>query len=187
MKSKPVYETLSMDLSARRHLFVAEGAGVTCVAKALAADGGNPPVRVVCLGTPVWSEIRRNISVCVFDSGDELNSALTLELAAASMDTAVYVAGRERFLWDIYGVLLREGVSAIRIRMEPAGSASRKVYCVHCSTLNVDVTDSIHVCSGCRSHLFVRDHFSRSMGAYMGVQVDAELPGEVPTPQRLYA
>jgi len=28
--------------------------------------------------------------------------------------------------------------------------------------------------------LEVRDHFSRRLGAYMGVRIDAEVPGEVP-------
>ena len=28
--------------------------------------------------------------------------------------------------------------------------------------------------------LFVRDHFSRRLAAFMGVKVDAEVPGEIP-------
>jgi hypothetical protein len=187
MKSKPVYEALSLDLSAKRHLFIAEGEGLHCVARALTGDAGSSPARIFYLGSYAWPAFRPNFSACIFDTGEDLHSALGLELASSAMDTAVYVAGRETFLWDIYKLLLAAWVPAMRIRMEPAGSVSRKVYCVHCATMNLDVTDSIHVCAGCGAHLYVRDHFSRPMGAYMGVRVDAEEPGDIPPAQRLYA
>jgi hypothetical protein len=32
----------------------------------------------------------------------------------------------------------------------------------------------------------VRDHFSRRLAAFMGVQADAENPGELPQPEQLY-
>ena len=41
-------------------------------------------------------------------------------------------------------------------------------------------------CGGCRRSLFVRDHFSRHLGAYMGFQIDAEAPGQVPDAVMLY-
>jgi hypothetical protein len=34
--------------------------------------------------------------------------------------------------------------------------------------------------------LFVRDHFSRRLGAYMGLMVDAESPGELPEIEEIY-
>lgn len=192
MKSKPVYDTLSLDPSARQHLFIAEGDGVNSVARAAAVAGGNASIRIFALAVPSrplpagWCASEAP-ACTVFDTGHALTAALVRELRLASMDTAVYVAGRERFLWDMHGLLLREGVASTRISMEPAGSFARKVYCVHCSAMNADVTDTIHVCGGCGAHLTVRDHFSRPLGAYMGVMVDAEAPGEIPPAQRAYA
>lgn len=49
------------------------------------------------------------------------------------------------------------------------------------------VTTSIVTCTGCGAPLFVRDHFSRRLAAFMGVQVDAEVPGEVPEAEELYS
>ena len=44
--------------------------------------------------------------------------------------------------------------------------------------MNVDP----YTCPGCGRALFVRDHFSRRLGAFQGVCIDAETPGEVPEP-----
>jgi dimethylamine monooxygenase subunit C len=35
-------------------------------------------------------------------------------------------------------------------------------------------------------NLFVRDHYSRRLGAFQGVCVDAEVPGDVPAVEDLY-
>jgi DNA-directed RNA polymerase subunit RPC12/RpoP len=43
-----------------------------------------------------------------------------------------------------------------------------------------DVRTNIVRCPGCGSWLLVRDHYSRRLAAYMGVMVDAEVPGERP-------
>jgi hypothetical protein len=57
---------------------------------------------------------------------------------------------------------------------------------VHCRTLNDGVTGNVFACAGCGASLFVRDHFSARLAAFMGVQVDAEAPGEVPPIEPLY-
>jgi hypothetical protein len=59
------------------------------------------------------------------------------------------------------------------------------VRCVHCQTLLDDVTMSLVDCTGCGATLFVRDHFSARLAAFMGVKVDAELPGELPDAEAL--
>ena len=103
------------------------------------------------------------------------------------MDTAFYVAGPEAFLWRVTGLLRGAGIEQRRIQQEVAGSLARRVYCVHCRTMNENVTTTIYQCDGCGTMLTVRDHFSRPLGAYMGVIVDAETPGDVPEPEALYA
>ena len=45
-----------------------------------------------------------------------------------------------------------------------------------------DVTVDPYICPGCGHALFVRDHFSRRLGAFQGVCIDAETPGDVPEP-----
>ena len=57
---------------------------------------------------------------------------------------------------------------------------------VHCRTITRGVHTNIVSCSGCGRSLFVRDHFSRRLGAYMGFQIDAEVPGEVPAAEVVY-
>jgi len=42
------------------------------------------------------------------------------------------------------------------------------------------VAQNIVTCPSCEAALFVRDHFSRRLAAFMGVKVDAEVPGEIP-------
>jgi hypothetical protein len=48
------------------------------------------------------------------------------------------------------------------------------------------VRTNIHPCPGCGRRLFVRDHFSRHLAAYMGIQVDAETPGVIPPVEETY-
>ena len=164
MKSKPVYTELTLDLTARRHLFLTQGQGRTAAVRALV---GHPTADAV-----------------MPDAAD--SAAVSDALAKANMDTAFYLAGPEVFLWQTANRLRSAGIENRRIQQELVGSAARKVYCVHCGTTNEQVTTTIHRCAGCGMALTVRDHFSRVLGAYMGVIVDAESPGNVPEPEILY-
>ena len=68
---------------------------------------------------------------------------------------------------------------------EHCGSLVRRVWCVHCDSYNENITQRVFSCTGCGKPLVVRDHYSRLMGAFMGVQGDAEVPGELPEPSDL--
>ena len=154
MKSKPVYAVLELDPSARRHLFLTQGPdGRTAACLALAA---RPSADAVLM---------------TFDSPA---SSLDTALSQAGMETAFYLAGPEVFLWQTAGRLRQAGVENRRIRQELTGSAARRVYCVHCRTMNESVTTALHRCIVCGLNLTVRDHFSRLLSAYMGVTADAE-------------
>jgi hypothetical protein len=61
------------------------------------------------------------------------------------------------------------------------------VFCNHCRTITEGVTTNVVACAGCNAALFVRDHFSKRLNAFAGVQVDAEAPGEIPAIEELYA
>ena len=43
-----------------------------------------------------------------------------------------------------------------------------------------------HVCSHCGLTLLVRDHYSRRLGAFQGVCINAEGPAEIPPVEELY-
>ncbi len=154
MKSKPTYAALELDPTAHRHLFVTQGpdgrrAACRALADAPAADA----------------------ALLALDSSEpDLDGAL----AEAGMDTAFYLAGPEVFLWQVASRLRQAGVENWRIRQELAGSAARRVYCVHCRTIHEGVTTPLHRCAVCGLTLTVRDHFSRPLSAYMGVSADVE-------------
>ena len=154
MKSKPVYATLELDASAHRHLFLTQGPdGHEAACRALAASSSADAVLLT-----------------LDSAGSELDNAL----AESGMDTAFYLAGPEVFLWQAANRLRQAGVENRRIRQELAGSAARRVYCVHCQAIHDLVTTSPHRCAVCGLNLTVRDHFSRALSAYMGVVADAE-------------
>jgi dimethylamine monooxygenase subunit C len=60
------------------------------------------------------------------------------------------------------------------------------VQCVHCKGFTENVTATPFVCAHCGLNLFVRDHYSRRLGAFQGVCVDAEEPGVLPPVEDLY-
>ncbi len=116
---------------------------------------------------------------------------LLVKLAAVLADcpaaTTLYVAGPESFLWRCHTVGRDAGMTREQIQLQLAGSAARRVYCVHCRAITESVTTSVHRCSGCGQALLVRDHFSRLMECYAGVRVDAEVPGDVPEAEEIFA
>lgn len=53
---------------------------------------------------------------------------------------------------------------------------SRRVYCVHCGlTQAASAADRLY-CIGCQVQLGIRAHFSKRLGAYLGVCDDADHP-----------
>ncbi len=191
MKSKPVYGTLELDASARRHLFAVQGNGLDAALRTLEHKPG--AVGACLLYTPgpdavAWGAVQAGThDASVFPCPADLLETLERELHTVGMDTAFYIAGPELFLWQATHVLREAGVEQRRIQQQLAGSKARSVYCVHCRTINERVTTTVHRCAGCGMALTVRDHFSRPLGAYMGVIIDAETPGLVPEPEMLYA
>ena len=190
MKSRPTYAPLAPDPSGRHHLLVVEAAEVP--AEAL-AEGVAPSA------FEVWTVARRSAvpsapameeapgSVATFRSVTHLFSALEERLARETMGLRLYAAGSEPFVWDASALGASAGLSRQEMGFNHAGSWARRIFCVHCREITEGVTTSIVTCSGCGAPLFVRDHFSRRLSAFMGVQVDAEVPGEVPEAEELYS
>lgn len=98
----------------------------------------------------------------------------------------LYVLGTEPFLWSVAAVASQAGWTAGQWQLCHAGSLQRRVWCTHCHGFTEGVTTSIVACAGCGRSLLVRDHFSKRHGAFMGVMVDAEVPGAVPQAEEVF-
>ncbi len=117
-------------------------------------------------------------------------AALTLfrtSLETARMGTQVYVAGTENFIAQVVQAALDAGFDLGAIGADHRGSLERRVQCVHCKAITEHVTTQPVTCSGCGLSLLVRDHYSRRIGAFQGVCIDAEEPGTAPEPEPVFA
>lgn len=108
-------------------------------------------------------------------------------LSEARMGTQLYLAGSEGLIGYVTTLATAEGLPLEAIQMEHRGSIARRMQCVHCKGITEDVTTDPFTCSHCGLTLFVRDHFSRRLGVFQGVCVDAETPGVVPETQEVRA
>ena len=190
IKSRPRYRKLAPDPCGRHHLLVVDSP--TVPAEAL-AEG------VVPSAYEVWTVARRSAvpsaaameqaegAVNAFRLVSHLFSALEERLARETMGLRLHAAGTEPFLWDAAKIGTAAGLGREEMAFAHAGAQARRIFCVHCRTVTEGVTTSIFACSGCGAALFVRDHFSRRLAAFMGVQVDAEAPGDVPPAEEIYA
>jgi hypothetical protein len=195
IKSKPVYAPLRADASGRYHCMLGLGVGAAPLlrvieelrsAQAAALQGtqvlytpGDPAQR-----TPA-AEFGDFAAAGVAAARRFADSAALLRefrrvLEGALMGTRLYVAGPESFIGLAMQIALEFNLNLDEIRAEECGSLARRVWCVHCRATAESVTTNIVRCPGCERWLLVRDHYSRRLAAYMGVMVDAEVPGERP-------
>lgn len=103
-------------------------------------------------------------------------------LADAHMGTQFYLAGTEGLIGQAEREIMGTGFPHGSIQKEHRGSTLRRVQCVHCKGITENVATDPFRCSHCGLDLFVRDHYSRRIAAFQGVNIDAEDPGEVPEP-----
>ena len=103
-------------------------------------------------------------------------------LADAHMGLQVYLSGTEGLMGQAQNEAMAAGIPYTAIQTEHRGSRARRVQCVHCKGITDGVTHDPFPCSHCGLHLFVRDHYSRRIAAFQGVNIDAETPGIVPPP-----
>ena len=120
-----------------------------------------------------------------FDTATRLLARLRDRLAAARIGLRLYAAGTEAFVSDVTALAEDAGMGAGEVFLRRLGIVGRRVHCVHCRTANHGVATTLVRCGGCGAMLLVRDHFSPRLGAFMGVQVDAEAPGEHSGPEAL--
>ncbi|MBF8289508.1 MAG: hypothetical protein HW391_476 [Chloroflexi bacterium] len=195
IKSRPVYAPLTAR-PGLLHLIVAndEGALAAVDLAAAAPDGflartriiyvpggsagADHGARLAALGAAAFSDVASD-SVAI--------AALRDALAGAPMGTQVYAAGTENLIGQVVETALAAGLELGAIGAEHRGSLERRVQCVHCKAITEHVRTQPVTCIGCGRALLVRDHFSRRIGAFQGVSIDAEEPGTVPPSRELFA
>ena len=190
IKSQPVYQPLHWDETAARHLLVAQANGCQRLLEMLSSL---PAAQFKVLATlPASSDLasslikRAGANCQIVESEEALMLALRAELASSHMGLRLYLAGTEGFLWQAARDARVFGMSQDEIQSEQCGSLERPVYCTHCRRITQGVKTNVYACPGCKRMLFVRDHFSRHLAAYMGFQIDAEVPGVIPAVEEIY-
>lgn len=118
-------------------------------------------------------------TVIAQDAGTEtaaLAQRLRDALAAATAGVHLYLVGPEQLIWTLHRAAREAGLLAAEISMVQLDDAMRPVYCVHCATTQALPATTLADCPACGVQLFVRDHFSYRLGAYMGVCADVDQP-----------
>lgn len=191
IRSKPVYISLLWHEKATSHLVVAQGQGGMAVLKLFQLM--HPKQSITVLYTPHadadYSKTLKKVvpeGLYILDSEQEVLEKLNSTLNIMYMGMRLYIAGSEDFMWAVAKIANTFGIEDAGMMKELTGTLARPMYCVHCKATTRGVTTNICECSGCGRMLFVRDHFSRHLGAYMGLMVDAESPGVLPEIEEIY-
>ncbi|MCF8483128.1 MAG: hypothetical protein K9H25_22105 [Rhodospirillum sp.] len=187
--TRPVYADL-VSRGAAPAIMLADGDGAEALIDLVARDASvmeqahvmfiplatNHGARLKALGAPSYHE-SPSFAACL----ERFQKAL----ADARMGTSLYLAGTEGLIGQAMALAVAAGLAPGAIQAEHRGSIARRMQCVHCKGVTEAVTTDPFVCSHCGLTLFVRDHFSRRLGAFQGVCVDAETPGIVPPTQEI--
>ncbi|MDV4154074.1 dimethylamine monooxygenase subunit DmmA family protein [Rhizobium brockwellii] len=195
IKSRPVYTGLTIQPRARRHIFALEGEGAKALLDQQPALDETALSRSEILyvargsqGTGLDEALRRLGADMFFTAPTIATLLFRLKgsLATAHMGTRLYLSGTEGFIGQAMLVALDYGMDHASVITEHRGSLARRVQCVHCKGVTDDVTTSPFACSHCGLTLLVRDHYSRRLAAFQGVNIDAEEPGSAPDPEELF-
>jgi predicted RNA-binding Zn-ribbon protein involved in translation (DUF1610 family) len=176
IKSRPIYHKLRLDPSGSRHLALSDHDPFPFAAF-------EAPLQDVELWLISFSPAGSSI---IFPDAPSLLANLEARLHRETAGFRLYAVGTESFIWDAANIARHAGMMEDEVFLAHAGSLRRRVYCTHCKAMIENVTTNLVPCSGCGAMLFVRDHFSRRLAAFMGIQVDAEEPGVLPPLQTLY-
>lgn len=179
--SKPSYTPLAGQPGSPHHLLIADTHGLAHAAR-LRAQIDAPTTLVLAVTGDAGIQAASDALAC---PPDDLPDVLAEQLPALPAGTTCYLFGREAFIWPAAVHLRDLGVARGRILAERCGPPVRDVICVHCKQRNIDVPDNMVSCSGCGRLLWNYDHFSRRHGAYMGFQVNAEHPDDIPPREAL--
>lgn len=189
MRSRPVYAPLDPRPGAF-HLIVADGEGADAVTDMLAKapDAGNllAAAHIMYCPGPTGTDLSAKLEAlgaAQFFRAPTIPAILprlARVLSAAHMGSQFYLAGTEGLIGQAEREIMATGFPYNAIQKEHRGSTLRRVQCVHCKGITENVATDPFQCSHCGLNLFVRDHYSRRIAAFQGVNIDAEDPGLVP-------
>ncbi len=189
IKSRPVYGELE-PRTGTHHLVLADGEGAGAVADML-AKAGDPSAMLAQMhiiyvpgpnGTDDGAGLQA-LGAAQFYRAPTIAAMLprlARVLQDAHMGTQFYLAGTEGLIGQAEREIMNTGFPFAAIQKEHRGSTVRRVQCVHCKGVTENVRHDPFRCSHCGLNLFVRDHYSRRIAAFQGVNIDAEDPGHVP-------
>ncbi len=173
VKSRPQYPPVSLNPAAQCQVFIAR--------KNTTGD------KAGALLKPLMDEAEKSekslniIPLVVGEDGDVISmSQLPQTISSLPLASSFYLAGTEAFIWDVAKLICEAGFIMEQVHLLPPVNNERRLFCTHCYAITEPVTHSPAVCSGCGRHLLVRDHFSKIHRAYVGVQIDAEDPADLP-------
>jgi dimethylamine monooxygenase subunit C len=189
IKSRPVYAPLE-PRPGKLHVIVADCQGAEAVTDMLAKANDRSAILATahvmyCPGpTGVdHSAMLETLGAAQFFRAPTIPALLprlVRVLSDAHMGTQFYLAGTESLIGQTEREIMATGFPHASIQKEHRGSTLRRVQCVHCKGVTENVATDPFKCSHCGLNLFVRDHYSRRMAAFQGVNIDAEDPGQVP-------
>ena len=193
IKSRPLYTGVMVDRAAARHLWLVEGGGAEKVKAILTPSEpallSTSEILVTGAGAAQTTHHfnKMMLNLCHhMASVESLQTRLAVLLTKASMGLRLYSLGSEDFIGAIAATAQKQGVDFDSLRTEQCDSLARRVQCVHCKGMMERVTTNIVPCPHCGLTLFVRDHYSRRLGAFQGVCVNAEDPSVIPPSERVY-
>ncbi len=188
IKSRPVYGGIAIDPNAKRHLMVLQGEGAMCLLDQKPDKAELAKAAMLCVDTAHETALQQLHANDFWKAATIpiLLNRLDVVLATERMGTRLYIAGTEGFIGQAMRVALGHGLDFNSIKTEHRGSEARRVQCVHCKGITDDVTTQPVMCSHCGLSLLVRDHYSRRIGAFQGVCIDAEEPGTAPAPEVVF-
>lgn len=189
IRSRPTYGVLE-PRTGSFHLIVADGEGADAVAD-LFAKAPDPRAMLAKThilytagpnGTDDWARIEALGAAQAQKAASvpTLLFRLARVLQDAQMGTQIYLTGTEGLMGQAERDIMALGFPHADIQKEHRGSTVRRVQCVHCKGVTENVRTDPFQCSHCGLHLFVRDHYSRRLAAFQGVNIDAEDKGLIP-------
>ena len=189
IKSRPVYAALERR-PGKAHVIVADCAGAEAVLDMLAKANDRSEIlgaaHVMYCPGPTGTDLSaklEGLGAAQFFRAPTIPALLprlVRVLSDAHMGTQFYLAGTESLIGQAEREIMNTGFPFASIQKEQRGSTLRRVQCVHCKGITENVATDPFKCSHCGLNLFVRDHYSRRMAAFQGVNIDAEDPGLVP-------
>ena len=191
IKSRPTYGVLEAREGAW-HLVVADGEGAEAVVDMLAGAVDRAGLLACChvIYTPGPNGVDEAAVLQALGAAQfyraptvaTLLPRLQRVLLDAHMGLQFHLAGSEGLIGQAEREIMATGFPFAAIQREHRGSTVRRVQCVHCKGITENVRTDPFKCSHCGLNLYVRDHYSRRLAAFQGVNIDAEDPGKVPAP-----